>query len=630
MEWEEYLHLITKDSVTVYYCLERERYHAYSYLFTSPLFRNGLMTVFGSLHPQKDKKMLVSRCPNTIPAKEKGKKKKVVRVDGDDVWEKRAWKILPYFSTAGIVQDVVVDITHPYDWRHSLEKEVREVLTHTMPFYFVDYMRACARLGGYEEQQKIAELFPKEVGLWYSAKWNTFLPEKMESATTKMRLESAARWTRTGLNIATVFRFSKVGDATFEEGILTATHRIIVCPHISSTRTRHQNLIAPPEDFSHTINEACAFLSFRLSPETAKIGEKAHLQHYPTTHGCHYCPTEYQISTSLAEKEVIITIWRDFGFTTENALTSHLPPLARPPGSRINLGRFHSLWKMGRIKISYAHDCENWGFGMEKGVGDYEIVDWTGAYEESCRSDNNGGEKNDDDDGTPVSGLGSYQTFEEGCINRAIRNSDPEKWDWCEDYSGFYYGGHGREYGPDSADALALDGLTEDECCDIINPPDELEYLREWRAAFEKNDSMEDWYRNPDYTCEEFDAEEDCYLNSYDPDEELEELSDAASDDGEYEDGSEDDGRRDDGYSPSLSRDGEGEAGETSGNCQVQCHGSSRMEAQEASAIEFNGSEQRLSIWMKVRPEKWFQLGQVKSCGGMGLERYKRIHLWDF
>lgn len=298
-----YMYLLFKDSISFYWCFECEDHHAYADLFASPCFQNGLITPFDSEFPKLDKRTAVSRCPNTI-----------------------YWEPVCHASSVGIVVDAEGDAAFHWNWKPREERFVREMLTHTMPFIFVDYMRACARLG---HEEKFGQLFPKEMELWYSAKWNSFWPEAVESATTRIKLQSEARWEWKGLITATTFRFSKAGDATFEEGILRASQKLIVCPHISFTKTRrpvwHQRSNASTKDFGYAIDEACAYLSFTLSPATANLKNKYHLQEFRQIQHCDYCPTEFQVSTSLQNKEVIIRIYREFGYTTQNALDSQLP-----------------------------------------------------------------------------------------------------------------------------------------------------------------------------------------------------------------------------------------------------------------------------------------------------------------
>lgn len=162
------------------------------------------------------------------------------------------------------------------------------------------------------------------------------------------------------MGIATLFCFSKVGDATFGEGILTATQKVIACPRISSTRTRHQSFNASFKNFGHAISEACVSLSFRICPQTATLAEKTYLQHKPQIHRCHNCPTEYQVSTCLSRKEVIVTIWRHFGFTTQDALASNLAPFRRPRvRQEKKIRRFYDKRNMSVVKRLYANDCEN-------------------------------------------------------------------------------------------------------------------------------------------------------------------------------------------------------------------------------------------------------------------------------
>jgi len=133
------------------------------------------------------------------------------------------------------------------------------------------------------------------------------------------------RWGSKGLIVSCKFTFADLRSVRdfSDEKLLPSSHRMIICPHIFSVETddppvHHRASFSTTPTFHNHIEDKRAFLSWNNSSD---LPDRASVYHAPTSGKCYCCTTEYEISvpSPVIGNEVVVAVWREFGFSTANA-----------------------------------------------------------------------------------------------------------------------------------------------------------------------------------------------------------------------------------------------------------------------------------------------------------------------
>lgn len=218
---------------------------------------------------------------------------------------------------------------------------------------------------------------------------------------------------------------------------------------------------------------------------TAEGAHKVDIWHTPKIRQCHHCSTDYEVSVDLAgqNSQGVITVWREFGFGTNDAMIhsglGQIHPPAIPRRPNLDAGRIRKRFEHGRDEWDddvekHFKNVKNWRFLERRGFENGEIDDDEKDEKDDTSSNNRPINNNTDPDDTI-----DFKNYD---CERNYKYTLEESKDYCEGYPFGYYGAP-AEYGPDGYEADDINEVGgEDLGCEGRRE------LRLWRAGFDRGE----------------------------------------------------------------------------------------------------------------------------------------------
>lgn len=180
---------------------------------------------------------------------------------------------------------------------------------------------------------------------------------------------------------------------------------------------------------------------------TAEGAHKVDIWHTPKIRQCHHCSTDYEVSVDLAgqNSQGVITVWREFGFGTNDAMIhsglGQIHPPAIPRRPNLDAGRIRKRFEHGRDEWDddvekHFKNVKNWRFLERRGFENGEIDDDEKDEKDDTSSNNRPINNNTDPDDTI-----DFKNYD---CERNYKYTLEESKDYCEGYPFGYYGAPGR------------------------------------------------------------------------------------------------------------------------------------------------------------------------------------------